>query len=70
MLQTGSSMASNDPKKILLAIHYVLRHFFQTWGVGALNFCLSVENGTREGGGGIKNLLKPKLLDQNSSNMA
>ena len=27
--------------------------FFQNWGVGALNFCLSVKNGTPEGGGRV-----------------
>ena len=27
--------------------------FFQNWGVGALNFCLLVKNGTPEGGGRV-----------------
>ena len=45
----------NDPKKILLMIHELLRQFFfQNWGVGALNFCLAVKNATPEGDWSVK----------------
>ena len=68
MHQKGSNMAWNVSKKILPAtagyhfwlirkkwepLHPMKLHYFQNWDVGALNFFLSVKNGSPEVGGRV-----------------
>ena len=71
MLQKSSNTAQTDPEKVLSMISDIPRQFFPLkFGVGAAKFLSSAKWYSKKCRIGIKNLPKPKRLNQKGSNTA